>query len=102
MPSSGVSMLNETKGIPDPQTLRKSESKHTGSENRHTEIEDILFLWKFVSKDVTTAGEGGEFPTWNLWRNWEELMYCSKIRSPHWKKDEKLLKKQSKVLLSFK
>ena len=52
MPSSGVSMLNETKGIPDPQTLRKSE-------NRNTEIEDILFLWKFVSKDVTTAGEGG-------------------------------------------
>ena len=62
MPSSGVSMLNETKGIPDPQTLRKSESKHTGSENRHTEIEDILFLWKFVSKDVTTAGEGGQIP----------------------------------------
>lgn len=55
MPSSGVSMLNETKGIPDPQTLRKSE-------NRHTEIEDILFLWKFVSKDVTTAGKEGRIP----------------------------------------
>ena len=30
MPSSGVSMLNETKGIPDPQTLGKSRSRHTG------------------------------------------------------------------------